>query len=73
MFEACIKCKFHKKSKRNIKRMLMRIEMIKRKRGWMVKHLRSDIAELLRIGHDSEAYGRVIVYLDQNQAESKSD
>ncbi|KAJ0950328.1 putative vacuolar protein sorting-associated protein Ist1 [Helianthus annuus] len=46
----------------------MRIEIIKRRRNAMQKFLRGDIAELLRLGHDSEAYRRVgRLYLDQNR------
>ncbi|GKC99858.1 IST1-like protein, partial [Tanacetum coccineum] len=53
-------------SKSNIELTLTRIEMIKRRRKAMVKYLRSDIAELMRIGLDSNAYGRVgRLYLDQ--------
>ncbi|PWA72613.1 hypothetical protein CTI12_AA269040 [Artemisia annua] len=43
--------------------------MIKRRRKAMVKYLRSDIAELMKIGLDSNAYGRVgRLYLDQNRS-----
>ncbi|KAJ0804177.1 putative vacuolar protein sorting-associated protein Ist1 [Helianthus annuus] len=68
MFEAWFKRKFDTKCKLNINLTLMRIEIIKRRRNAMQKFLRGDIAELLRLGHDSEAYRRVgRLYLDQNR------
>ncbi|KAL8226165.1 hypothetical protein R6Q57_018722 [Mikania cordata] len=56
-------------SKENIDLTLMRIEIIKRRRNAMQKHLRSDIAELLKIAHNSDAFQRVErLYLDQNRS-----
>nr|GEU36097.1 leucine-rich repeat domain, L domain-like protein [Tanacetum cinerariifolium] len=66
MFETWFKRSFHMKCKSNIELTLTRIKMIKRRRKAMVKYLRSDIAELMKIGLDSNAYGRVgRLYLDQ--------
>ncbi|KAJ0492069.1 putative vacuolar protein sorting-associated protein Ist1 [Helianthus annuus] len=65
MSEALLKRKIYKKRTLLIKGTLMRIAMIKRRRSVMRKHYRSDIAELMRIGHNSDAFagvGRLYVY-----------
>ncbi|KAI3712018.1 hypothetical protein L1987_70567 [Smallanthus sonchifolius] len=55
--------------KLNINHTLMRIEIIKKKRTSLQKYLRSVIAELLRLGHYSDAYERVgRLYLDENRS-----
>lgn len=50
-------------SKSEIKMTRRRIEIIKRKRNAMQKFLRNDVADLLKNGLDSNAYGRVITSL----------
>ncbi|XP_038692608.1 uncharacterized protein LOC119990662 [Tripterygium wilfordii] len=52
------KPKFYSKCKSSTKTTKMRIEALKKKKGSVVKYLKSDIAELLRTGLDYNAYGR---------------
>lgn len=46
-------------SKSDLKLTRTRIEMIKKKRNAVQKYLRNDVADLLRNGLDTNAYGRV--------------
>ncbi|KAJ0677481.1 putative vacuolar protein sorting-associated protein Ist1 [Helianthus annuus] len=65
MSESLLKRKIYKKRTLLIKGTLMRIAMIKRRQSVMRKHFQSDIAELMRIGHNSDAFasvGRLYVY-----------
>ncbi|KAL7603762.1 hypothetical protein Lser_V15G18189 [Lactuca serriola] len=67
MFDAILRSKFYSKCKSEIKMTRRRIEIIKRKRNAMQKFLRNDVADLLKNGLDSNAYGRVEqLYVDQN-------
>ncbi|GLT62183.1 hypothetical protein SLA2020_348390 [Shorea laevis] len=58
MFDGLFKSKFYSKCKSNINLLKKRLEAIRTKRSVMQKHWKNDIAELLRNGHDIEAYGR---------------
>ncbi|KAL4583900.1 hypothetical protein LXL04_008485 [Taraxacum kok-saghyz] len=67
MLDALLRSKFYSKCKSEIKLTRRRIEIIKRKRDAMQKFLRNDVADLLKKGLDSNAYGRVEqLYVDQN-------
>uniref|UniRef100_A0A5B7ARV9 Putative Regulator of Vps4 activity in the MVB pathway protein n=1 Tax=Davidia involucrata TaxID=16924 RepID=A0A5B7ARV9_DAVIN len=58
MFEGLLKSKFYTKCKSAIKLTKTRLEMIRRKRNAMQKYLKNDIADLLKNGLDTNAYGR---------------
>nr|XP_043617558.1 uncharacterized protein LOC122589335 [Erigeron canadensis] len=67
MLDSLLKSKFYTKCKSEVKMTLKRIEMIKRKRNAMQKFLRNDVADLLKTGLESNAYGRVEqLYADVN-------
>ncbi|GLT62184.1 hypothetical protein SLA2020_348400 [Shorea laevis] len=59
MFHGLFKSKFYSKCKSNINLLKKRLEPIRNKKSVMQKHWKNDIAELLRNGHDIDAYGRV--------------
>nr|GMC78208.1 IST1-like protein [Ipomoea batatas] len=58
MFDAWLKGKFYSKCKAGIKLTKTRVDLIRRKRNAMQKYLRNDIADLLKNGLDTNAYGR---------------
>ncbi|XP_073015476.1 uncharacterized protein [Primulina eburnea] len=58
MFDGLLKSKFFSRCKSDIKQTKTRIELIKKKRNAMEKYLRNDIADLLKNGLDTNAYGR---------------
>ncbi|XP_010062462.2 IST1-like protein [Eucalyptus grandis] len=58
MFDSLLKSKFHNKCKTAMKLTKTRLETIMKKRKAMEKYLRKDIADLLRNGLDTNAYGR---------------
>ncbi|XP_073126152.1 uncharacterized protein [Henckelia pumila] len=58
MLDGLLKSKFYSRCKSDIKQTRTRIELIKKKRNAMQKYLRNDIADLLKNGLDTDAYGR---------------
>lgn len=46
-------------SKRAVKRVKKRIDVIGKKKQAVVRFLKKDVADLLAAGHDSNAFGRV--------------
>ncbi|KAE7997438.1 hypothetical protein FH972_002076 [Carpinus fangiana] len=58
MFDGLLKSKFYSKSKSNINMLKKRLEVIRKKKGVVLKYLKNDIADLLRNGLDINAYGR---------------
>ncbi|GAB4850189.1 hypothetical protein Ancab_029483 [Ancistrocladus abbreviatus] len=58
LLEAFGRNNFHKKCKSALRLTKERVEMIKKKRNAMQKYLKNDIAELLKNGLDTIAYGR---------------
>ncbi|KAF8025557.1 hypothetical protein BT93_F2408 [Corymbia citriodora subsp. variegata] len=58
MFDSLLKSKFHNKCKTATKLTKTRLETILKKRKAVEKYLRKDIADLLRSGLDTNAYGR---------------
>ncbi|KAL6559878.1 hypothetical protein OROGR_004995 [Orobanche gracilis] len=59
MFDGLLKSKFHCKCKSNIMQVRTRIDFIRKKRNATQKYLRNDVADLLKNGLDTNAYGRV--------------
>ncbi|KAL6497037.1 hypothetical protein OROGR_028966 [Orobanche gracilis] len=59
MFDGLLKSKFHCKCKSDIKQVRTRIDFIRKKRNATQKYLRNDVADLLKNGLDTNAYGRV--------------
>ncbi|KAL3840900.1 hypothetical protein ACJIZ3_025491 [Penstemon smallii] len=58
MFDGLLKSKFYSKCKSDIKLTRTRVDMIMKKRNAMQKYLRNDVADLLKNGLDTNAYGR---------------
>ncbi|XAR67725.1 hypothetical protein NMG60_11002602 [Bertholletia excelsa] len=58
MLDGILKGKFYTKCKSVIRVTNTRLQMIKRKRNAMLKHLKNDVVDLLRNGHSLNAYGR---------------
>ncbi|KAI4355653.1 hypothetical protein L6164_004403 [Bauhinia variegata] len=58
MFEGLFKPKFYSKCKKNVNCIKTRLDIIRKKKSSVQKYLKNDIAELLRLGLDINAYGR---------------
>ncbi|GLT62180.1 hypothetical protein SLA2020_348370 [Shorea laevis] len=58
MFDGLLKSKFYSKCKSNINLLKKRLEVIRKKKSAVLKYLKNDIADLLRNGLDTNAYGR---------------
>lgn len=65
MFDGLLKSKFYSRCKSDIKQTRTRIELIKKKRNAMQKYLRNDIADLLKNGLDTNAYGRAEGFINE--------
>ncbi|XP_076952034.1 uncharacterized protein LOC143625636 [Bidens hawaiensis] len=67
MLDGLLKSKFYSRCKSEMKLMMKRIEIIRRKRNAMHKFLRNDVADLIRTALESNAFDRVgQLYIDQN-------
>ncbi|KAJ8773435.1 hypothetical protein K2173_004265 [Erythroxylum novogranatense] len=58
MFTGLTKSKFFRKCKSSIKMTKYRLDTLKKKKKAVVKYLKNDIAELIRSGHDYNAFCR---------------
>ncbi|CAN1777547.1 IST1-like protein [Linum perenne] len=67
MFDSFTRSKFYTKCKSLIKITKTRVEASRKKKNAVAKYLKNDIADLLRTGFDSNAYGRAEgLILEQN-------
>ncbi|XP_065865291.1 uncharacterized protein [Euphorbia lathyris] len=58
MLDGLLKSKYHTKCKSLLRMIKTRLEVLKKKKCSVVKFLKNDIADLLRNGLDTNAYGR---------------